>query len=145
MCGHRHHNEFHHVVHHHHDAGWDCPRRDPSLRVSDAEREEVATLLRDHAAEGRLTPEELDERLEHALSARTGAELDALMADLPRKPPAPEHSVHGPTLSVLAGVALLVIALWLATGAGHFWPVWILGFFVFTGIRRGRMRGAHWT
>jgi uncharacterized protein DUF1707 len=144
MCGYRHHHEFHHVVHHHHDAGWDRSRRDPSLRVSDAEREEVATLLRDHAAEGRLTPEELDERLERAFSARTRGDLDALMTDLPRKPPAPDHGVHLRSLSLVAGVVLLLAALVLAAGAGFIWPVWVLGFFVFTGVRRGRMRGAHW-
>lgn len=37
---------------------------DPSVRASDADRERIATGLRDHAAEGRLTPEELEERLD---------------------------------------------------------------------------------
>ena len=51
-----------------------------ALRASDAERERTATLLRDHAAAGRLTPEELDERLDVAYAARTVGELDALVA-----------------------------------------------------------------
>lgn len=44
--------------------------------------------LRDAAAEGRIDLDELDERLERALTAKTYAELDALTADLP-SPPAP--------------------------------------------------------
>jgi hypothetical protein len=51
------------------------PDRVP-LRASDAERERVAGLLRDAAAEGRITLEELSERLELAWAARTQAELD---------------------------------------------------------------------
>jgi hypothetical protein len=53
------------------------------VRASDAERERTATLLREHTAAGRLTPEELDERLDGAFAARTVAELDALTGDLP--------------------------------------------------------------
>lgn len=146
MCGHRQYHDFHGVHHHHQrDVGWDRPRRDPSLRVSDAEREEVATLLRDHAAEGRLTPEELDERLELAFAARTRADLDALMTDLPQKPPAPDHVAPLRTLSLAAGAMLLLVALVLATGAGLFLPIWVVGFFFIGQMRRSHMRGAHWT
>jgi hypothetical protein len=56
----------------------------PDLRVSDADRERVAERLRDAAGEGRITLEELDERVERAYDARTGAELTELTADLPR-------------------------------------------------------------
>ena len=55
----------------------------PDLRVSDADRERVAERLRDAAGEGRLTVEELDERLERAYAARTGHDLAPLTADLP--------------------------------------------------------------
>lgn len=54
------------------------------LRASDAEREETATALAAAAAEGRLTLEELTERLDTAYAARSRGELDALTADLPR-------------------------------------------------------------
>ena len=47
-----------------------------ALRASDAERERTATLLREHSAAGRLTPEELDERLDAAYAARTVGELE---------------------------------------------------------------------
>lgn len=53
------------------------------LRASHADRDQVAEQLRIAAGDGRLSPEELDERLELALTARTYAELAALIADLP--------------------------------------------------------------
>jgi Domain of unknown function (DUF1707) len=53
------------------------------LRASREDRDRVAELLREAAGEGRLTMEELDQRLEKALTARTYAELAALSRDLP--------------------------------------------------------------
>jgi hypothetical protein len=52
------------------------------LRASDAERERTADQLRHAAGEGRLTVEELDERLNAAYSARTRGELERLVADV---------------------------------------------------------------
>ena len=52
-------------------------------RASDAEREAVVARLRDAAAEGRLTVEELAERIDGAYAATTQAELEPLTADLP--------------------------------------------------------------
>jgi DUF1707 SHOCT-like domain len=54
----------------------------PDLRASDADRERTADLLRHAAGEGRLTVEELDQRLDVAYAARTSAELDRLVADV---------------------------------------------------------------
>ena len=54
-----------------------------ALRASHADRDQVAEVLRVAAGDGRLSPDELDERLERALTARTYAELAALIADLP--------------------------------------------------------------
>ncbi len=53
------------------------------LRASHQDRDRVVELLRVAAGDGRLTAEELDERLEAALSARTYGELAALTRDLP--------------------------------------------------------------
>src|SRR5580698_9829363 len=53
------------------------------LRVSYEDRDRVAEQLRIAAGDGRLTAEELDQRLERALTARTYAELTALTRDLP--------------------------------------------------------------
>jgi hypothetical protein len=55
----------------------------PELRASHADRDRVVEILRVAAGDGRLTADELDERLEAALSARTQGELAALTADLP--------------------------------------------------------------
>jgi Domain of unknown function (DUF1707)/2TM domain len=104
----------------------------PDIRASDAERERVATLLREHAGQGRLDTDELDERLAHAYAARTRGELDRLTADLPpletgRPAPPPERhrewGLRERVGSYVAVMALLVV-IWAVTGADYFWPVW---------------------
>jgi hypothetical protein len=57
-----------------------------NLRVSHEDRDHVAEQLRVAAGDGRLTADELDERLETALTARTYGELEALLVDLPAAP-----------------------------------------------------------
>jgi Domain of unknown function (DUF1707) len=54
-----------------------------NLRVGDAEREAVAAQLRDHYADGRLTMDELNERLDQAFAAKTQADLRTVTRDLP--------------------------------------------------------------
>jgi hypothetical protein len=56
---------------------------DDGLRASYEDRDRVVELLRVAAGDGRLSAEELDERVERALSARTYGELSALVEDLP--------------------------------------------------------------
>ncbi|MFF2383225.1 DUF1707 domain-containing protein [Streptomyces sp. NPDC058108] len=58
----------------------------PGLRASHADRDRAVDVLRIAAGDGRLTADELDERLEAALSARTLGELAVLTADLPSGP-----------------------------------------------------------
>ena len=61
-------------------------------RASDQERDAVVQRVQDAFAEGRLDDTEFDERTRAALTARTQADLDALLADLPagrRRPAAP--------------------------------------------------------
>ncbi len=53
-----------------------------NIRVGDADRDVTATQLREHYAAGRLTLDELNERLEQTFAARTGADLDAVIRDL---------------------------------------------------------------
>lgn len=60
---------------------------DDRIRVSDADRDHVIARLRDHFAQGRLTPGELDERLSAALTAKTVGDLRRIMADLPEPAP----------------------------------------------------------
>jgi hypothetical protein len=108
---------------------------EPDIRASDAERERVATVLREHAAEGRLDVDELDERLEQAYAARTRSELERLTTDLPPapvprpRPPVPAESQRGwgvrERVGSYLGVMALLIVIWALTGASHsFWPIW---------------------
>jgi hypothetical protein len=59
------------------------PRGCGQLRASDADRELAAQTLRQAAVDGRLTMDELDQRLEAAYAAKTYAELEKLTEDLP--------------------------------------------------------------
>jgi hypothetical protein len=56
----------------------------PDVRASDADRDRVAEVLRHAAGEGRITVDELDERIDRAFAARTHGELAELTADLPQ-------------------------------------------------------------
>ena len=73
-----------------------APRLRPHIRVSDADRERVADLLRHCAGEGRLTPDELEERLDGAYRAVYGSDLDELVADLPVAPLVPARAQRRP-------------------------------------------------
>lgn len=76
--------------------------RDPSLlRVSHADRDQMVEILRDAAADGRLDADELEERLERALTARTFADLEPLTEDLPVAAPRPP-AVRAPAPSATA-------------------------------------------
>jgi hypothetical protein len=56
----------------------------PSVRIGTAEREAAASALSEHFAAGRLDKDELEERLDRAYAAKTGADLELLFQDLPR-------------------------------------------------------------
>lgn len=58
-----------------------------NVRVSDTEREAVAAQLREHYAQGRLSLDELNERLDRVFASRTRADLDAVTSDLPYAAP----------------------------------------------------------
>ena len=105
------------------------------LRVGDAERERVADLLAEHHTAGRLTLEELDERLGATLSARTRDELAATLVDLPTSvPPGPTPPARRSPSPAVVGwrmhlVSYLVVIaglwlIWALTGSGYPWPIW---------------------
>lgn len=111
------------------------------LRVSDAEREEVALRLRDAAGEGRLTLAEADERQARAYTARTRDDLAPLTADLPQPEPAQEPApgsaepapmskdtrpwlvLHATAVVLLA---VFLLARWAVEPMPWFWPAWPL-------------------
>ncbi|MFD2081531.1 Cell wall-active antibiotics response 4TMS YvqF [Actinopolymorpha cephalotaxi] len=81
------------------------------LRASDSDRQRVAEVLRDAAGEGRLTLEELDERLEGVYAAKTYAELERFTSDLPgvgstvEHPPRAATAPAGPDSRITGGAA----------------------------------------
>ncbi len=80
------------------------------LRLSDAERAEVADLLSRHYADGRLDQAEFDERLDQAMKAKTYSDLSGLFADLPRietSDAAKPGASRAPGTSRLAGASRL--------------------------------------
>jgi DUF1707 SHOCT-like domain len=58
-----------------------------NIRVSDADRDAVAAQLREHYAQGRLTMDELNERLDRVFASRTNLELTSVTSDLPYAAP----------------------------------------------------------
>ncbi|TDD63364.1 DUF1707 SHOCT-like domain-containing protein, partial [Actinomadura rubrisoli] len=57
------------------------------MRASDADRDQVADRLREALAEGRITPEEHAERIDVVYNAKTYADLEPVLADLPSERP----------------------------------------------------------
>jgi class 3 adenylate cyclase len=113
----------------------DTPSHESNLRASDADRERVVESLREHYGAGRLSDEELSERVEAAYGVRTMPELQALTADLPSPPALPvghrrsalEASVRT-HLAIYVVVNVALVGIWAASGGGYFWPIWsILG------------------
>ncbi len=128
-----------------------------NMRISDAERAEVADLLSSHYSDGRLDQAEFNQRLDQAMHAKTYADLSGLLADLPPTDAAPpaeiarQHSGRSlhPWL-VVAAVVLIAIAVghvltwpWTTGPLGNgFWlPWWVwAGAVVFLVLRYGRRR-----
>jgi hypothetical protein len=131
-------------------AMYDGGIRNDRIRVSDADRERVTGRLREHFAEGRLTRDELDERITAALNAKTVGDLRPVMADLPELAPVlagagpvlagagslprgirpgPVYVRRGPRLLPLALLVLLVAAL--APGTGFVFLALLQGFLLF--------------
>jgi hypothetical protein len=120
----------------------------PEMRASDGDRDRVAEALREHMAQGRLTVEEFNERLELLYASRTYGELAKLTADLPgtdlhhlpaRRPqeakaPAKkkdEDSLrsHWAAWAMASGINWVI---WLAVslssdGSVYPWPIWVMG------------------
>lgn len=102
---------------------------DPRIRASDEDRDRAATLLREHHAVGRLTPEEFSDRLDKVYEAKTMGELDELMADLPaidlyRLPDASMSRYRGPASGAASHLAAMRAQGGTVRGHGRFSPAW---------------------
>jgi hypothetical protein len=144
-------------------SGRRASQANPNMRVSHAERTDVADRLSKHYGDGRLDEEEFNERLDRAMKAKTQSDLDGLFDDLPEpeaprtvaRPnaePRPAGPRRFPRIAFLALVVILAIMVgqWLAHPfvfpfAG-FWPIgfhipWLLiGIVVFVWWRFVRWR-----
>ncbi|MBM2619180.1 DUF1707 domain-containing protein [Actinoplanes sp. LDG1-06] len=123
------------------------------MRAGDADRKAVAEQLKTALDEGRLDLHEYDERLQKTYGAKTYADLDGLLDDLPgtvpvqhsqvqpaAAPPSPAAGVGAPAapepsprqwVGGYAGVVVVCTLIWVFTmvASGHWiypWPVWML-------------------
>jgi hypothetical protein len=118
----------------------------PDLRASDEQRDRAAAEIRDHYAAGRLTEDELNERLDAAYRARTQGELAELRRDLPALSTRNElterrRRLRGELIQETGGAFvpfLICTAIWAFTGAeSPFWPVWLLLLPLIAVVRNG--------
>jgi Flp pilus assembly protein TadB len=118
--------------------------RTASLRASDADRDAVADRLHHAAVEGRLEPEELEERLHRALRARTYGELRRLVADLPGTRTQRRASTGLTVAKVAFRVALALVALAAVLTVLAVMAVWWLAWLVLWLTLRPRRYGYGW-
>ncbi|MCU7723251.1 DUF1707 domain-containing protein [Actinoplanes sp. KI2] len=123
------------------------------MRAGDGDRKQVADQLKTALDEGRLDLSEYDERIQRTYAAKTYADLDGLLDDLPGtvpvehaqvQPAAPAPPIGAPTgrpsptgrqmahwVGPYAGVILVCTLIWLIQSISahqlqYFWPVWML-------------------
>jgi hypothetical protein len=126
--------------------------QNPDIRASDADRDRVAAALREHSAEGRITMDELQERLDATYAAKTIGDLQAITADLPEEdlhvhpipatqkthtPPARSHTKDLHRFGAVAAwgswasVSLMCFVVWaivaVTSGATYPWFLWVAG------------------
>ena len=119
-------------------------------RLSDAERDAAAAMLREHFEAGRLDATEFDERLSGALGARIASDFDALFSDLPEPRPtssaAPGFPPSRPPAQPWAAASGSLPATrpdagapapsggtdWVGVARGAIWPVAIVAAIIFS-------------
>jgi Flp pilus assembly protein TadB len=135
-------------------------RRHELLRASDADRDAVIDRLRKAAGEGRLESDELEQRVDRALHARTYGQLEELLADLPGDGGMPWRRAGARTNSLarsaLLGAGLLVavtlafvlvaLAIMFLLAATAWWIAIVLFWLVCCRSRRrtGRFQSSRW-
>jgi uncharacterized protein DUF1707 len=117
----------------------------PDIRVSDAERQDVADQLSKHYGDGRLDQAEFNERMERAMSAKTHSDFAGLFADLPdltehgtNVAPAPVN--RPPARSPMFRIAIVILIIVAAAVIGQalvhsFFPWLLLGLIAFLWLR----------
>lgn len=122
-----------------------------SHRAGDMDRDQVAAILRDALADGRLDNDEFAERLDAAYRAKTFGELDTLTADLPTSAVVPAATDRAPAALqptssadsrsdrglraawvTWAGAVSINLVIWLMVSLSngepvYFWPMWVAG------------------
>jgi hypothetical protein len=121
---------------------------DAQLRASDAQRDSAAAEIREHYAAGRLTEDELTERLDAVYQARTHGELRELRRDLPAlrintgaEVAERRRRLRGELIQETGAALvpfLICTVIWAFTGAGgSFWPIWVSLIAIIPLIRNG--------
>lgn len=112
----------------------------PDLLASDADRARVATQLREHYESGRLTLEEFQERLDETHRARTEAQLERVLRQLPspKLPTVNPRDRRWRSLALqYALVNVIAVLIWVFSGGnGDFWPKWVLVVTLIMFVRR---------
>ncbi|HET6285528.1 MAG TPA: DUF1707 domain-containing protein [Amycolatopsis sp.] len=117
------------------------------LRAADTDRERVVSLIQAAGGEGRLTLEEVEERLGTVYSTKYTDELSAFTADLPKPVPQRRPVVFGPPavrvhLAVAVVLSVLLIVRWTTSGVPFFWPAMPMFWLAMSVLVHARVRGA---
>lgn len=112
----------------------------PDLRISDADRTEVADRLSKHYSDGRLDETEFNERLDRAMKAKTHADLSGLFHDLPDTGAPAEVTPRRRPARPFFRVIFLILVVAVAAAVGHalMWTVvpWlVIGLIAFLWLR----------
>lgn len=123
----------------------------PPIRASDAEREQVAHILRTAMGEGRLTLDEGEQRLTAVYRAVYRDELTQLTADLPehgrqaladlpeaKTAAARQRRRKAAVVAAAVLAATVLVGAWMLSGAHFLWPGFLFFFVVLRPFTRGR-------
>jgi hypothetical protein len=106
-----------------------------ALRLSDADRERALRALKEHYAEGRLSTEELETRVEEVYGSGTQREVTIYLSDLPlrgirrliiSRAQRFQRALLRMHLATYVTANASLVGIWELTGRGIFWPAWFL-------------------
>ena len=119
----------------------------PRVRASDAEREQVVSAVQQAGADGRLTLDEVEERLTAVYASKFRDELAQYTADLPTERPQRPLTTRRPTgplavhAAIVAVFAVVLVVRWVASGAAFFWPAFPMFWLAMSLLVHARLRG----